>query len=142
MEIREIGSDEMFRMKEIFEAAWKEVGDDYPLDVDWETYRALIDLGEAVWLGVFDGEDPVGYVSILFIVETFNPALKSAYIDSIYVEAAHRPYWSGRLIKEAIRRSDGCRRLVLGVSDEMMTMFIKRGFRKVENTIELILEKP
>lgn len=72
---------------------WQEVDErrkSCDINVQWGSYRAMMEMGKSHWLGVYtDKAELVGYISV-FLTESLHTGELTALTDTIYVLKEHR----------------------------------------------------
>lgn len=90
------------RVRPLAEAHWREVGFDFPFEPDVEAYQRLADAGVLFALVAFEGEEVLGYCTVVLSPHLFNRAIVVAASDALFVTGtARRSLVSGRLIHAA-----------------------------------------
>lgn len=122
----------------LFKMAGKEVGIDYEIKPDFQTYRQLMADGVMLGIGCVDGSKPVGYIGVTFSGSMFNPDVVEAVVASFYVLPEYRHGTvAGRLIAkiepEVRKRSD---RLIFQCEsgNGLSAVLEKRGFNVIDQT--------
>jgi GNAT superfamily N-acetyltransferase len=86
----------------LIEANWAETGFDFPLDLDLEMYRAMVDCGMMFAIAAFDGVELVGYCAVMVVRHPFNKTVVIASNNALFVKPEYRRgLLPGRLILSA-----------------------------------------
>lgn len=122
----------------LFKQAGEEVGIDYEIKPDFQTYRQLMADGDMLGIGCVDGGKPIGYIGVTFNQSMFNPDVIEAVVASYFVLPEYRHGTiAGRLIAkiepEVRRRTD---RLVFQCEQDnpLSRILSKRGFTVIDQT--------
>jgi GNAT superfamily N-acetyltransferase len=81
---------------------WAETGFDFELDIDSGAYRAMTDAGVLFALAATQGDELVGYCTVVVVPHPFNRRVIFAKSDALFVAPeARRGLVAGRLIRAA-----------------------------------------
>ena len=91
----------MSSIKELMNENWAETGFDFEFNPSVEMYQKAVDAGVMFALAAIDGEQIVGYCTMLVGPHMHNQDIIAASNDALYVTKAYRGMTSARLIKAA-----------------------------------------
>jgi GNAT superfamily N-acetyltransferase len=90
------------KVRPMLDENWHETGFDFPFDPDVAFYQLLYDREMAFAVGAFDGDNVVGYCTVMVVSHPHNPSVKIASNDGMFVLPKYRNgLTSGRIIKFA-----------------------------------------
>lgn len=90
------------RVRSLAEAHWRECGFDFPFEPDVEAYQRLSDAGVLFALVAQEGEEILGYCTVILSPHLFNRTVVVAASDALFVTpSARRSLVSGRLVHAA-----------------------------------------
>lgn len=125
-------ADVMPAINDLMRQNWEETGFGFEFKPSVETYQAIVDLGLMFVLAAFDGDEIVGYCTMVITNHMHNPCIKVAANDALFVRPDRRGITAGRLIvaaeREAAKR--GATRVMwhTRAGTNLANAFIKRGY--------------
>ena len=100
-------SDWMLQIVELMVMNWEETGFDWEFKPSLAMYQKLWDLGIMFAVAAIEDDQVIGYVTVSVYPHLFNPDLKFASQDAMFVHPDHRKgLVSGRLIKLAEQEAE------------------------------------
>lgn len=140
-DIRALSAEELLRLgRDLFAKGHDEAGFERPLSVDDSLFLALDKCGVLTALGLFAGEELVGYVVATTTRSAFDNELVCS-VMSIFVLPEHRHQGqSERLMDElkAVAQEEGAGpiRWHVPVNSVVHPVFVRRGARLIEHIYE------
>lgn len=118
------------------EANWHETGFDFRLNPSEQMYRSAVDTGLMFVLMAFDGDNIVGYCSMVVHPHMHNPEVIVAGNDALFVKREYRGITGARLIRlaEHEAKSRGASWVVwrTRAGTDLYKAFIRRGYKPAE----------
>ena len=87
------------RCMDLFAKNWAETGFDFELDPDVDRYISLQKAGYLIAVAALDGDDVIGYCTLVITPHPFNSSIVCATHDVLYVLPEYRGFTSARLIR-------------------------------------------
>lgn len=82
----------------LLEAHFKEMGFDFEMAVSADSYRAMENAGVMFALGAFVNDQIVGYCTVCMMPFPYNPSIRFAAHDLLYVAQEHRGTGVGKAL--------------------------------------------
>lgn len=118
------------------EANWHETGFDFRLNPSEQMYRSAVDTGLMFVLMAFDGDNIVGYCSMVVHPHMHNPDVIVAGNDALFVKREYRGITGARLIRLAENEAKlrGASWVVwrTRAGTDLYKAFIRRGYKPAE----------
>lgn len=132
-------------VRPLAELEWEESG--HPtqnLNIDWEAYFRLEDLGQLKFFTARDGNLLVGYFVVLIMTPLTSKHEPIGYYDAVYVHPDYRKSSTGRkLFKfvESCMKEDGIYRVVASSSSKnpIGNFLTRMGYSEIETKYEKVL---
>jgi GNAT superfamily N-acetyltransferase len=130
-------ADHIPSIAELARENWLETGFDFEINPSVEIYQAAVDAGILFALGVFDGDEVVGYCSMMIAPHAHNPAIIMASSDTLFVRKDYRRGTiPARLIKaaedEAKRRGASRVNWHTRAGTSLAAMLERRGYKPAD----------
>lgn len=121
------------------EANWHETGFDFRLNPSEQMYRSAVDTGLMFVLAAFDGDNIVGYCTMVVHPHMHNPDVIVAANDALFVKREYRGMTGARLIRMAERESArrGASRVLwhTRTGTRLHDTFVKRGYKPIDTVV-------
>ena len=129
--------DYMHKVVELMRDNWAETGFDFELAPSAEQYQKIVDLNAMFAVAAFDGDEIVGYCTMVITPHLHNPAVIVASNDALFVAKPYRNgLTAGRLIKAAEQeaKSRGARKVLwhTRAGTGLAAMLERRGYQPAD----------